>query len=61
MTNARPKRIKKNFQSLVIQVPKLRIVSFQQPEDKFNKLKDNNPCAYTQYPTIGWSLFGWIT
>jgi len=67
MTKARLKRTKKLFQSLVIQVPKPRIVSFVQLEDKFSKLKDNNlkssmsPRVYTQDATMGWSLFGWIT
>ena len=42
MTKARPKKYKKSFQSLVMQVPKPRIVLVVQLEDKFNKLKDNN-------------------
>ena len=35
MTKVRPKKIKKPFQSLVMQVPKSRIVSFVELEDKF--------------------------
>ena len=42
MTKARLKRTKKSFQSLFMQVPKPRIVSFVELEDIFNKLKDNN-------------------
>ena len=67
MTKARQKRTKKPFQSLVMQVPKPRIVSFVELEDKFSKLKDNNlkstmsPRVYTQYASMGESLFGWIT
>ena len=64
MTKARPKRTKKSLQSLVMQVPKQRIVSFVELEDKFSKLKDNNlkstmsPRVYTQDVALGWSLFG---
>ena len=47
-------KTKKEFQSLVIQVPKPIIVLFVEIEDKFSKLKDNNlkstmsPRVYTQ-------------
>jgi len=64
MTKARPKRTKKYFQNLVMQVSKPIIVSFLQLEDKFSKLKDNNlkstmsPRVYTQDVALGWSLFG---
>ena len=67
ITKARPKRTKKPFKSLVMQVPKPRIISFVQLEDKFSKLKDNNlkstmnQRVYTQDATMCWSLFGWIT
>jgi len=67
MTKARPKRTKKPFQSLVMQVPKPRVVSFVELEDKFRKLKDNNfkstmsPRVHTQDASKGWSLFGWVT
>jgi len=59
MTKARPKRTKKSFQSLVMQVSKSRIVSFVELEDKFSKLKDINlksimsPRVYTQDASIG--------
>ena len=58
MTKARPQRTKKSFQSIVMQVPKPRIVSFLQLEDKFSKLKDNNlksivsPRDYNQDRTV---------
>ena len=42
MTKARPQRTRKPFQSIVMQVPKPRIVSLVQLEDNFSKLKDNN-------------------
>ena len=67
MSKARPKRIKKIFQNLVMQVHKPRIVLFLELEDKFNKLKNSNlkstisPKVYTQDATMSWSLFGWIT
>jgi len=67
MTKARPKRTKKPFQSLVMQVPKPRIVSVVELEDKFKKLKDNNlnstmsPKVYTQDASMGCGLFRWMT
>ncbi|KAL5185020.1 hypothetical protein HKD37_17G048608 [Glycine soja] len=67
ITKVRPKRTKKPFQSIVLQVPNLSIASLLQLEDKFSKLKDNNlkntmsPRVYTQDATMGWSIFGLIT
>jgi len=67
MNKARPKIIKKIFQSLVMKVPEPTFVLFIELEDKFNKLKDNNlkstmnPRVYTQNANVRWSLFEWIT
>ena len=65
MTKTRIKRIKKTFQSLVMQMSKSRIVSFLEFEEKFNKLKDYNlknttsPRVYIQDVAVGWNIFGW--
>ena len=59
MTKPILKRTRKSFQSLVMQVPKPRIVSFVELEDKSSKLKDNNlkstmsPRVYTQDASMG--------
>jgi len=60
------KKIRMNFQSLIMQVLKLRIISFLQLEDIFNKFKDNkwkstiSQRVYTQDVTVVYSAFEWI-